>query len=44
MPYRLKGNEVQVKRKGRWVKLKRHHTKRAAQAHLAALNIKPGHK
>lgn len=39
MPYRLKGNTVQVKRKGRWVNLKTHKTARAAKAHLTALNI-----
>lgn len=39
MPYRLKGKTVQIKRGGRWVKLKTHPTVRAALRHLRALRI-----
>ena len=40
MPYRLNPDdkrEVQVKRNGRWVRLKLHETAKAALAHLRAL-------
>lgn len=39
MPYRARGKVVEVKRKDRWMPLKRHKTVRAAKAHAAALNI-----
>jgi hypothetical protein len=46
MPYKLSesGTTVLVKKKGRFVTLKRHKTKAKARAHLAALNKNVRHK
>ena len=42
MPYRLRGNTVEVSRSKGWVELKTHRTREMAQKHLAALksNVK----
>tara|TARA_R100000306_G_scaffold60286_1_gene60126 strand:+ start:416 stop:559 length:144 start_codon:yes stop_codon:yes gene_type:complete len=37
MPYRLKGNTVEVSRPQGWVKVKTHRSKEMAKKHLAAL-------
>ena len=37
MPYKVSGTTVMVKRRGRWVALKRHKSKKAAEEHAAAL-------
>ena len=38
MPYKVSGTTVMVLRRGRWVALKRHKSKKKAEAHAAALN------
>ena len=38
MPYKATGKTVLVKRRGRWVVLKRHKSEKGARAHAAALN------
>ena len=42
MPYRLRGNTVEVSRSKGWAPLKTHRTREMAQKHLAALkkNVK----
>ena len=42
MPYRLRGNTVEVSRSKGWAELKTHRTREMAQKHLAALkkNVK----
>jgi hypothetical protein len=37
MPYRVRGNTVEVSRAKGWVELKTHRSKEMAQKHLAAL-------
>ena len=39
MPFKLKGNFVMVKKRGRWEVLKKHPTRAKALAHLRALKI-----
>lgn len=39
MPYQLRGTSVYVKRKGKWVLLKKHSTRAKALAHFRALKI-----
>lgn len=45
MPYRLSsdGKTVMVERKGKWVVLKKHPSRKAAKKHLAALVINVEH-
>lgn len=40
MPYKVVGKWVYVKRKGVWVRFKRHVSEAAAKAHAAALNLR----
>ena len=42
VPYRIRGNTVEVSRPKGWVKVKPHRSKEAAKKHLAALkqNVK----
>lgn len=44
MPYRRRGNEVQVQSTAGWKKLKTHKTVKKATAHLRALNMNVSHK
>jgi len=44
MPYKIKGRTVLVKKGKKWLVLKKHPTKRAAIAHLRALEINVKHK
>lgn len=39
MPYKAVGVWVYIKRKGRWVRLRKMESEEAAKAHAAALNI-----
>lgn len=39
MPYRARGNLVQVKRKGKWTKLSRERSSETAKRKAAKLNI-----
>jgi len=43
MPYRARGNVVQVKRGDRWVVLKRHTSAAAAKRHARALSANVRH-
>jgi len=44
MPYRARGQWVQVKRGKTWRNLKKHKSAKAAKQHAAALNIHVRHK
>jgi hypothetical protein len=43
MPYRLRGNTVEVSRSKGWTPLKTHRSKEMAQKHLAALQANVKH-
>ena len=43
MPYRIRGNAVEVSRPKGWVELKTHRSKEMAQKHLAALKTNVRH-
>ena len=43
MPYKIKGSSVYVKKKGRWVLLKKHPNRKKALAHFRALKINVRH-
>jgi len=43
MPYRIRGNTVEVSRAKGWVELKTHRSKEMAQKHLAALKTNVRH-